>query len=137
MSHLPIRVRLTLAFAAAAFIAAMQMPSFRIASPTALEEGNADAVGGTEESPAFEGTFGYENPETERLFHGPGLCLHSLACGVTGGDPAAFSVHDLPKEWFGNVPHTHYTYATVTNADGTTSTVVTTASYQRSAAARG
>jgi peptide/nickel transport system substrate-binding protein len=45
-----------------AFIAAMQMPSFRIASPTALEEGNADAVSGTEESPAFEGTFGYENP---------------------------------------------------------------------------
>ena len=45
-----------------AFISALQMPSFRIASPTALEEGNADAVGGTEESPAFEGTFGYENP---------------------------------------------------------------------------
>ncbi len=45
-----------------AFLAAMQMPSFRIASPTALEEGNADAVSGTEESPAFEGTFGYENP---------------------------------------------------------------------------
>jgi len=45
-----------------AFIAAMQMPSFRIASPKALEEGDADAVSGTEESPAFEGTFGYENP---------------------------------------------------------------------------
>ncbi len=45
-----------------AFLAAMQQPAFRIASPTALEEGNADAVGGTEESPAFEGTFGYENP---------------------------------------------------------------------------
>jgi len=45
--------------------------------------------------------------ETERLFHGPGVCLHSLACGVTGGDPAAFSVHDLPKEWFGDAPHTH------------------------------
>ena len=45
--------------------------------------------------------------ETERLFHGPGLCLASLACGVTGGDPATFSVHQLPKEWFGDVPHTH------------------------------
>ena len=45
-----------------AFLAAMQQPAFRIASPTALEEGDADAVSGTEESPAFEGTFGYENP---------------------------------------------------------------------------
>lgn len=45
--------------------------------------------------------------ETERLFHGPGVCLTSLACGVTGGDPATFTVHDLPKSWFGDVAHTH------------------------------
>ena len=45
--------------------------------------------------------------ETERLFHGPGVCLVSLACGATGGDPASFSVHDLPATWFGDVPHTH------------------------------
>ena len=45
--------------------------------------------------------------ETDRLFHGPGLCLKSLACGVTGGDSATFSVHDLPSEWFGEVEHTH------------------------------
>jgi hypothetical protein len=45
--------------------------------------------------------------ETDRLFHGPGVCLMSLACGATGGDPATFSVHQLPKEWFGDVPHTH------------------------------
>lgn len=45
--------------------------------------------------------------EVDRLFHGAGLCLKSLACGVTGGDPATFSVHDLPQEWFGDVPHTH------------------------------
>ncbi len=41
------------------------------------------------------------------LFHGPGLCLKSLACGVTGGDPATFMIHDLPQSWFGDVPHTH------------------------------
>ena len=41
------------------------------------------------------------------LFHGPGLCLKSLACGLVGGDPATFTVHSLPKEWFGDVPHTH------------------------------
>jgi hypothetical protein len=41
------------------------------------------------------------------LFHGPGLCLKSLACGLVGGDPATFTVHSLPKEWFGNVEHTH------------------------------
>lgn len=45
--------------------------------------------------------------EIDRLFHGAGLCLTSLACGVTGGDPATFSVHDLPSEWFGEVEHTH------------------------------
>ena len=45
--------------------------------------------------------------ETERLFHGSGLCLKSLACGATGGDPATFTVHDLPQAWFGDVPHTH------------------------------
>ena len=45
--------------------------------------------------------------ETDRLFHGPGVCLHSMACAITGGDPATFSVHDLPGDWFGDVPHTH------------------------------
>jgi peptide/nickel transport system substrate-binding protein len=45
-----------------AFLSAMAMPSFTIASPKALTEGNADDVGGTEDSPSFEGTFGYENP---------------------------------------------------------------------------
>ena len=34
----------------------------RFASPKALEEGNADAVSGSGESPTFDGTFGYENP---------------------------------------------------------------------------
>jgi peptide/nickel transport system substrate-binding protein len=33
-----------------------------MASPKALEEGNADAVSGTGEAPVYEGTFGYENP---------------------------------------------------------------------------
>jgi hypothetical protein len=45
--------------------------------------------------------------DEDPLFHGPGLCLKSLACGVTGGDWATFSVHDLPKAWLGDVPHTH------------------------------
>jgi hypothetical protein len=45
--------------------------------------------------------------ETDRLFHSPGVCLNSLACGATAGDPATFSVHDLPPAWYGDVPHTH------------------------------
>lgn len=45
--------------------------------------------------------------DDDPLFHGPGLCLKSLACGLVGGDPATFSVHTLPPEWFGDVPHTH------------------------------
>lgn len=43
---------------------------------------------------------------TEPLFTGT-LCLHSYAAGVTGGDPATFTVHDLPQSWFGDVIHTH------------------------------
>lgn len=35
------------------------------------------------------------------------LCLHSFAAGVTGADPTDFTVHDLPKSWFGDVRHTH------------------------------
>lgn len=35
------------------------------------------------------------------------LCLHSYAAGMTGADPATFTVHDLPQSWFGDVPHTH------------------------------
>jgi hypothetical protein len=45
--------------------------------------------------------------DEDPLFHGPGLCLKSLACGVAGGDWATFSVHELPQEWFGHVEHTH------------------------------
>ena len=40
----------------------MAMPAFTMASPKALEEGNADAVSGTGEAPVYDGTFGYENP---------------------------------------------------------------------------
>lgn len=46
----------------------------------------------------------YESP---RLFTGPGKCLTSYAAGVTGADPFNFTQHSLPKEWFGEVPHTH------------------------------
>lgn len=46
--------------------------------------------------------------ESARLFDGPGMCLTSYACGVTGGDVATFTQHQLPKEWFGDVPHTHH-----------------------------
>lgn len=44
--------------------------------------------------------------EPDRLFAGA-FCLHSYAAGVTGAVPGAFTVHDLPAEWFGDVPHTH------------------------------
>ena len=29
------------------------------------------------------------------------------AAGVTGGDLATFTQHQLPQEWFGEFPHTH------------------------------
>ncbi|MQA78927.1 MAG: ABC transporter substrate-binding protein [Streptosporangiales bacterium] len=46
----------------ASFISAMTMPSFSIASPTALEKYKADEVGGSPEQPQFKGTFGNKNP---------------------------------------------------------------------------
>ena len=44
--------------------------------------------------------------EQDRLFDSA-FCLHSFAAGVTGALPGAFTVHDLPTAWFGEVPHTH------------------------------
>ncbi|MEZ5094975.1 MAG: hypothetical protein R2731_01880 [Nocardioides sp.] len=44
--------------------------------------------------------------EADRLF-ARHLCLNSYAAGVVGGHPATFTVHDLPAEWFGDVPHSH------------------------------
>ena len=53
---------ITLSRPSSAFLSAMAMRAFFFASPKALEEGDADAVSGTGESPTFDGTFGYENP---------------------------------------------------------------------------
>jgi peptide/nickel transport system substrate-binding protein len=53
---------ITLTEPSASFLSGLALASFSIASPTALEEFNADAVSGTGEEPRFEGTFGTENP---------------------------------------------------------------------------
>jgi len=44
----------------ASFLTGLTLPSFSIASPKALEEGNADQVSGNADEPRFEGTFGQE-----------------------------------------------------------------------------
>ena len=53
---------ITLSKPSSAFLSAMAMPAFTMASPKALEDGDADAVSGTGDAPSFDGTFGYENP---------------------------------------------------------------------------
>jgi peptide/nickel transport system substrate-binding protein len=53
---------ITLSRASSSFLSGLAMPAFTIASPKALQEGDADAVSGTGEAPVYEGTFGYENP---------------------------------------------------------------------------
>jgi peptide/nickel transport system substrate-binding protein len=53
---------ITLSRPSSSFLSGLAMPAFTIASPKALQEGDADAVSGTAESPAYESTFGYENP---------------------------------------------------------------------------
>jgi peptide/nickel transport system substrate-binding protein len=53
---------ITLTHPSSTFIAAMTLPSFSIASPTALKQYNADKVTGTAEAPKFEGEFGISKP---------------------------------------------------------------------------
>lgn len=53
---------ITLSRPSSAFISALAMPAFTIASPKALTDYQADAVSGTGEAPTFDGTFGYEHP---------------------------------------------------------------------------
>jgi peptide/nickel transport system substrate-binding protein len=53
---------ITLTSPSASFLTGLSLPSFSIASPTALEEFGADAVSGSGEEPRFEGTFGTEQP---------------------------------------------------------------------------
>jgi peptide/nickel transport system substrate-binding protein len=53
---------ITLTKPSSTFLSALSLPSFAIASPTALTEYKADEVGGTAESPSFTGTFGTEHP---------------------------------------------------------------------------
>lgn len=46
----------------AAFLSGLAVPAFAIASPDALTKYEADKVGGTEDAPTFDGTFGTEHP---------------------------------------------------------------------------
>jgi peptide/nickel transport system substrate-binding protein len=52
----------TLTSASAAFLSGLAVSAFAIASPDALTKYEADKVGGTEDAPSFDGTFGTEHP---------------------------------------------------------------------------
>jgi peptide/nickel transport system substrate-binding protein len=53
---------INLTSSSASFLSGLALASFSIASPTALEEYEADKVTGTGDEPRFEGTFGTEHP---------------------------------------------------------------------------
>jgi peptide/nickel transport system substrate-binding protein len=53
---------ITLTKPSSAFLSALSLPSFSIASPAALQQYKADEVTGTGEAPRFTGTFGTEHP---------------------------------------------------------------------------
>ncbi|MQA78926.1 MAG: ABC transporter substrate-binding protein [Streptosporangiales bacterium] len=55
-------VTLNLTRPSASLLAALTLPAFAIASPTALEKYQADKVGGSPDQPRFEGTFGNKYP---------------------------------------------------------------------------
>jgi peptide/nickel transport system substrate-binding protein len=58
----PATAVITLTSPSAAFLSGMAVSSFAIASPDALTKYEADKVGGTEDAPTFDGTFGTEHP---------------------------------------------------------------------------
>jgi hypothetical protein len=45
--------------------------------------------------------------EDATLFKGGGLCIKSSAAAVTGMPVGRMQPDNLPREWFGNVEHTH------------------------------
>lgn len=45
--------------------------------------------------------------EEDHLFDGPGLCIRTYAAAVTGRPVADMTPSRLPREWFGDVEHTH------------------------------
>lgn len=51
------KATITLTAASGAFIPSLTLPAFSMQSPTALKQYEADKVGGTEESPSFQGTY--------------------------------------------------------------------------------
>lgn len=53
---------ITLNSPSAAFLSGLAVSSFAIASPDALAKYEADKVGGTDDAPTFDGTFGTEHP---------------------------------------------------------------------------
>ncbi|MGH8870166.1 MAG: ABC transporter substrate-binding protein [Actinomycetes bacterium] len=52
----------TLSSPSGTFLSALSLPSFSLASPTALKRYDADAVAGSPDAPRFTGTFGTQHP---------------------------------------------------------------------------
>jgi peptide/nickel transport system substrate-binding protein len=55
-------VVINLTKASSSFVAGLAVPAFSIASPDALTKYEADKISGSEDSPAFDGTFGTQHP---------------------------------------------------------------------------
>lgn len=64
--------------------------------------------------------------EEDPLFDGPGLCIRTYAAAVTGRPVADMSPSKLPREWFGDVEHTH---RAIDDALGYANLLVTLASH--------
>ena len=71
--------------------------------------------------------------ETDRVFHGPGLCLASFAAAVLGIPPGGFTPRELPAALLGDVPHTH---RALDDARGYANLLVNLLSTPRSSTAR-
>ena len=86
----------------AKWVQSLSVPAYFVASPVAFDGGWIDFY-----LRRFTRYGLVEEPDAKDPLFAGTLCLRSFAAGVTGAEPATFTVHDLPRSWFGDVPHTH------------------------------
>lgn len=84
------------------WIKGLDAPAVFVASPLAFDGGWLDYYLRRYTSHGL-----VQGPDEVDVLFDDALCLRSFAAGVTRALPTGFSVHNLPKDWFGDVPHTH------------------------------
>jgi hypothetical protein len=51
--------------------------------------------------------FGVPHFARRQIFHGPGVCLHTMAGALRGADYVDWTMRSIPDAWYGGIEHTH------------------------------